>query len=153
MTTQSISIVLDSEYLLLDGQMEARSRYLLSVMVNVVKNGEIIPAKMFYVRNQNKRKEYLCLISTDINLDENEIIRIYGEHRESNDNCSLGEIFLYFSDKMSDITWIQAFQMLLQVFRTILMENTELSNEKISELIDSFMNTLPMMLKTQMQAA
>lgn len=37
------------------------------------------------------------------------------ENRESNDNRSLGELFLYFSDEMSDITWIQAFQMLLQM--------------------------------------
>ena len=56
-----------------------RSRYLLSVMVNVVKDGEIIPAKVVYVRNCNKRKEYFCLISTNVNLDENEIIRIYGK--------------------------------------------------------------------------
>lgn len=56
-----------------------RSKYLLSVMVDVVKDGDIIPAKVVYVRNRNKRKEYLCLISTDVNLDENEIIRIYGK--------------------------------------------------------------------------
>ena len=47
-------------------------------MIDVVKDGDIIPAKVVYVRNHNKRKEYLCLISTDVNLDENEIIRIYG---------------------------------------------------------------------------
>jgi len=52
------------------------------------------------------------------------------ESRESNDNRSLGELFLYFSDEMSDITWIQAFQMLLQMFRTMLSDNTELSDEK-----------------------
>lgn len=49
------------------------------------------------------------------------------ESQESNDNRSLGELFLYFSDEMSDITWIQAFQM----FRTMLSDNTELSDEKI----------------------
>ena len=176
-----------------------RSRYLLSVMVDVVKDGEIIPAKVVYVRNRNKRKEYLCLISTDVSLDENEITRIYGkrwdievffkvcksylnlsrecnslsydamtahtavvftrymmlslESRESNDNRSLGELFLYFSDEMSDITWIQAFQMLLQMFRTVLTENTELSDEKIEEMVDVFMNTLPTLLKTQLLAA
>ena len=54
---------------------------------------------------------------------------------------------------MSDITWIQAFQMLLQMFRTMLLDNTELSDEKINELVDTFMNTLPTMLKTQLQAA
>lgn len=176
-----------------------RSRYLLSVIVDVVKDNEIIPAKVVYVRNRNKRKEYLCLISTDVNLDEDEIIRIYGkrwdievffkvcksylnlskecnslsydamtahtavvftrymmlslENRESNDNRSLGELFLYFSDEMSDITWIQAFQMMLQMFRTILADNCELSEEKIDELVDAFMNAIPALLKTQLQAA
>ena len=176
-----------------------RSRYLLSVLVDVVKDGESIPAKVVYVRNRNKRKEYLCLICTDPSLDENEIIRIYGkrwdievffkvcksylnlsrecnslsydamtahtavvftrymmlslESRESNDNRSLGELFLYFSDEMADITWIQAFQMLLQMFRSILKDNTELTEEKINELVDAFMNTLPVLLKTQLQAA
>ncbi len=176
-----------------------RSRYLLSVLVDVVKEGKVIPAKVVYVRNRNKRKEYLCLISTDTTLDENEIIRIYGkrwdievffkvcksylnlsrecnslsydamtahtavvftrymmlslESREGSDNRSLGELFLYFSDEMSDITWIQAFRMLLQMFRTILNNNTELSDDKIDELVDTFMNTLPGLLKAQLQAA
>ena len=58
-----------------------RSKYLLSVLVEVVKDGEVIPAKVVYVRNRNKRKEYLCLISTDTTLDENEIIRTYGSAR------------------------------------------------------------------------
>ena len=75
------------------------------------------------------------------------------ESRESNDNRSLGELFLYFSDEMSDITWIQAFQMLLQMFRTMLSDNTELSEEKINDLVDTFMNTLPALLKSQLQAA
>ena len=56
-----------------------RSRYLLSVLVDVVKEGKVIPAKVVYVRNRNKGKEYLCLISTDTTLDENETIRIYGK--------------------------------------------------------------------------
>ena len=74
------------------------------------------------------------------------------ESRECNDNRSLGELFLYFSDEMSDITWIQAFQMLLQMFRTMLTDNTELSDEQITELVDAFMSTLPVMLRTQLQA-
>lgn len=176
-----------------------RSKYLLSVMVEVIKDGTIIPAKIVYVRNRNKRKEYLCLISTDVTLDEKELIRIYGkrwdievffkvcksylnlskecrsmsydaitahtavvftrymmlslENRESNDNRSLGELFLYFSDEMSDITWIQAFQMLLQMFKTMLTDNIELSEEKINELVDAFMNAIPALLKSKLQAA
>ena len=176
-----------------------RSKYLLSVMVEVIKDGTIIPAKIVYVRNRNKRKEYLCLISTDVISDEKELIRIYGkrwdievffkvcksylnlskecrsmsydaitahtavvftrymmlslENRESNDNRSLGELFLYFSDEMSDITWIQAFQMLLQMFKTMLTDNIELSEEKINELVDAFMNAIPALLKSKLQAA
>ena len=176
-----------------------RSRYLLSVMVDVVKDGESIPAKVVFVRNRNKRKEYLCLISTDASLDEDEIIRIYGkrwdievffkvcktylnlsrecnalsydamtahtavvftrymmlslESRESNDTRSLGELFLYFSDEMADITWIQAFQMLLQMFRAIVANDTELSEDKIDELVDAFMNALPPLMKTLLHVA
>ncbi len=43
--------------------------------------------------------------------------------------------------------------MLLQMFRTILNNNTELSNDKIDELVNTFMNTLPALLKAQLQAA
>ena len=158
-----------------------------------------IPAKVVYVRNRNKKKDYLCLISTDISLREEEIIRIYGkrwdtevffkvcksylklsrecnslsydamsahtavvftrymmlshESREANDQRSMGEILLYFTDEMADITWIWAFQMLLEMFRTILADNTELTEEKTDELVDTFMNTLPMVLKSRLQAA
>jgi len=56
-----------------------RSRYLLSVEVTVCKDGESIPARVVYVRNRNKRKEYLCIISTDMSISEDEIVRTYGK--------------------------------------------------------------------------
>lgn len=167
-----------------------KSRFLLSVMVDVIKDGETIPAKVVYVRNKNNRKEYLCIISTDIMIDEDEIIRIYGkrwdievffkvcksylrlskecnslsydamtahvavvftrymmlsvENRESKDERSLGELFLYFSDELSDITWIQAFQVILQMFSNLLSNDCELSEDKISELTDAFMDIHPL---------
>lgn len=42
--------------------------------------------------------------------------------------------------------------MLLQMFRTILIDYTELSDEKITQLVDAFMDTLPVMLKTKLRA-
>jgi len=75
------------------------------------------------------------------------------ESRESNDERSLGELFLYFSDEMSDITWIQAFQLMLQMFRTMLTDNVELPDEKIDELVDAFMNAIPALLKSKLLAA
>ena len=176
-----------------------RSRYLLSVEVEIIKDGNVIPAKVVYVRNRNNRKDYLCLLSIDLSLEENEIIRLYGkrwdievffkvcksylklskechalsydamtahtavvftrymmlslESRESNDIRLLGELFVYISDEMSDITWLQALQMLLQLFRGTLSENAELTEEKINELVDNFLDTLPSLLKSLLCAA
>nr|WP_051188495.1 hypothetical protein [Proteocatella sphenisci] len=42
-------------------------------------NGEMLPAKLVFVRNRNNKKDCLAIISTDIMLNENEIIRIYGK--------------------------------------------------------------------------
>lgn len=57
-----------------------RSRYLLSVSITICgKQGERLPARLVYVRNRNKRNEYLVLLSTDIEMDEDEIIQIYGK--------------------------------------------------------------------------
>ena len=159
----------------------------------------MIPAKVVYVRNRNNRKDYLCLLSTDLSLEENEIIRLYGkrwdievffkvcksylklskechslsydamtahtavvftrymmlslESRESNDIRSLGELFVYISDEMADITWLQTLQMLLQLFRSTLSETAELTEEKINELVDNFLDTLPSLLKSLLCAA
>ena len=74
------------------------------------------------------------------------------ENRESNDERSLGELFLYFSDEMSDITWIQALGLMLQMFRAILTDNVELPDEKIDALVDAFMNAIPALLKSKLQS-
>lgn len=68
------------------------------------------------------------------------------ESRESNDIRSLGDLFVYISDEMADITWLQALQMLL--FRSTLSETAELTEEKINELVDNFLDTLPSLLKS-----
>ena len=75
------------------------------------------------------------------------------ESREANDPRSMGELFLYFSDELSDITWIQAFQMMLQMFRTLLADQIDISDEKIDELVDAFMDAIPALLKSKLQAA
>ena len=73
--------------------------------------------------------------------------------RESNDIRSLGELFVYISDEMADIRWLQALQMLLQLFRSTLSENAELTEEKINELVDNFLDTLSSLLKSLLCAA
>ena len=56
-----------------------RSPYLLSVEAEVVKGKQAIPVKLVFVRNRNKRQDYLILVSTDVNLSEEEIIQTYGK--------------------------------------------------------------------------
>ena len=60
-----------------------RSQYLLSVEVNLTQkeNREVvsrIPVRIVYVRNRAKRKDWIALISTDMDISEEEIIRRYG---------------------------------------------------------------------------
>ncbi len=176
-----------------------RSKYLLSVEVSVEKDGTAIPARIVYVRNRTNRKEYLCILSTDTALDENEIIRIYGkrwqiecffkvcksylrlakecrslsydamtahvavvftrymmlsvEHRESEDPRTLGELFLYFSDELADITWLQALTLIMDMFRKIMTEEFSVSSEKMEELVDTFLSVLTPSIQRQLKAS
>ncbi len=173
-----------------------RSRYLLSVEVSLEKDRKSIPARIIFVRNRNNRKDYLALITMDINLNEDEIIRIYGkrwdievffkvcksylklskecnslsydamtahtaivftrymmlalENRRSSDLRTMGEIFYYIQDEMSDITLIQAFHLLMQVFIDTIADKLSLSSEQLDKLLDAFMAAIPKELKERL---
>ena len=74
----------------------AKSKYLLSVMVDVVKDRDIIPAKVVYVRNSlsyDAMTAHTAVVFT-------RYMMLSLESRESNDNRSLGELFLYFMNTL-----------------------------------------------------
>lgn len=56
-----------------------RSKYLLSVEAAVRKGAESLPVRLVFVRNRNNRKDWLVLVTTDMSLTEEEVIRIYGK--------------------------------------------------------------------------
>ena len=57
-----------------------RSRYLLSMKAEILdKDGKALPVRLVYVRKRGNKKDYLVLLSTDMSLPEEEIIRIYGK--------------------------------------------------------------------------
>jgi hypothetical protein len=56
-----------------------KAAWKLSVAVKVVKDGRETPARLVYVPNHNKKREYLVLATTDMSLSEDEIIRNYGK--------------------------------------------------------------------------
>ncbi len=47
-----------------------------SVCVKAGKHG--IPVKLVFVRNRNKKSEYIIILTTDCSLSDSEVIRIYG---------------------------------------------------------------------------
>jgi len=63
----------------LNRKRRGRSKYLLSVEVTLNKDGDSLPARIVFVRNKSSRKDWLALISTDMEISEEEIIRIYGK--------------------------------------------------------------------------
>ena len=75
------------------------------------------------------------------------------ENRESRDERSLGELFLYFTDEMADITWLEGFHLLMEMFRELLADTCGLSEDKIDELMDAFMEALSSFLKLRLKAA
>ena len=59
-----------------------RSKYLLSIELELggrTAKEPRIPARLVYVRNRAKKKDWLAIICTDMTLSEDEIIRIYGK--------------------------------------------------------------------------
>lgn len=174
------------------------SKYLLSVGIEL-DNSETcksIPAKLVFVRNRNKKKDYLVLISTDTSLCEEEIIRLYGkrwkievffkvcksylkligecrslsydamtayvaivfsrymmlsaENRVQIDDRTLCELFYDVCDELPDITWHEAFRILMNSLVTTATEKLFLTEEELESLLEEFMSKLPETFKSKM---
>lgn len=72
------------------------------------------------------------------------------ENRQQSDLRTLGELFYYISDEMSDITWIQAFHLLMQVFVDTVTDKLFLTFEQLDQLMETFMAVLPKELKKRL---
>lgn len=175
-----------------------RSRYLLSVEIEVEKDGQSIPARLVFVRNRNNRKDWLVLISTDMSLDEDEIIQTYGkrwdievffkvcksylklgkecrslsydamtahvavvftrymmlsvEHRATNDDRSLGEIFFHFCDELSDISSEKALYLIINAVLKTVQDKLFLTDQQLDEFIASFIEKLPNHIQNRLKA-
>ena len=75
------------------------------------------------------------------------------ENRESEDPRTLGELFTYFIDEIADVTFVQAFRLIMDLFSNMMTERFELSEEEISSMIDSFIVALTPSMQRQLRAA
>ena len=169
-----------------------RSKYLLSVNVMIGKDQKI-PAKIVCVRNNRNKKDWIAFICTNLDLSEEEIIRIYGkrwqievffktcksylnligechslsydaltahvaivfarymmmalEQRKDEDERTLGELFFFFCDELSDITFCEAFQIILNVMFQSIYAVFQVTEAQIEAFEDDFVNRLPHFLQ------
>ena len=168
-----------------------KSKYLLSVNIEVKHKDfeHSVAAKIVFVRNKNKRSEWIALISTDLSLNEEEIIALYGkrwdievffkvcksvlklgkefqcrsfdstcslvaivfirymklavDNRENRDDRSLGDLFLCCCKELDDISFAQAFALLLEAFANFMKDSFGLAKCDIMSAVDDFMSSLP----------
>lgn len=173
-----------------------RSKYLLSVEIMIEKDGDSIPARLVFVRNRNKSKDWLVLISTDTTLTEEEVIQTYGKrwaievffkvcksylklekgcrslsydaltahvaivftrymmlslrHRQTNDDRSLGELFMMTCDEIQDLSFQEAMFIIINSMITVIRDRFMISHEQLDELLELFLMTLPVDLKRRL---
>jgi len=123
-----------------------RSKYLLSVTVEVEKDGKVIPAKVVYVRNRSNRKDYLCLISTNIEIDEEEIIRIYSKRWQIEVFFKVCKSYLKFAKECRTLSYDAMTAHVAIVFMRYIMlvvKNRESEDPRtLGELFTYFMNEM-----------
>lgn len=75
------------------------------------------------------------------------------ENRESEDPRTLGELFAYFMDEVADVTFTYAFNIIMEIFSNMMIEEFDLDEEKISAMIDKFISALTPSMQRHLQVA
>jgi hypothetical protein len=161
------------------------------------KNPEIIWVRIVFV-NDRHSKNWLAVLSTDIKITDEEIIRIYGkrwdievffkmtkqylalgkefqgrsynmmiahttivmmrysmlslESRNSTDMRTVGDLFYYCCDEAQDINFSRSLFMVLDLLKKVLSENPLISEDLMNQLLDSFISSLPSLLKEKLRS-
>jgi hypothetical protein len=71
------------------------------------------------------------------------------EHRMNNDERCFGELFYSVCDELPDITWLEAFRILMATFMAIGSEKLHLTEDELESMINDFMSALPLALKNK----
>ena len=83
-----------------------RSRYLLSVAVAIQNNvGERLDARIVYVRDKAKRRNWIAFLCTDMELSEDQIVEIYGKRWSIEVFFKTCKHYLRFSGEFQQISY------------------------------------------------
>ena len=172
-----------------------QNRVMASVIVGLGsnENGKQIKAKIIFVRNNNDKSKWIALLSTNIKLSDEEIIRIYGKRwdievffkmnksylrlakefqgrsydmmfahttivftryimlslkaRTNKDSRTFGGIFFEYCDELSDIKFMEALLLIIDLLKQSLHDCLKITEEKINKLLDYFFGLLPNYIK------
>jgi len=167
------------------------------VQIGIDSEGNPVTARILFIPDRNRSKKWLALLSTDLELTDDEIIRIYGkrwgievffkttksflnlakefqgrsydsmvahttivfcryimlalENRESKDQRTLGNLFYVCCDELQDISFAEAFQLLLTMLKNTLRKYLTITDCALQGLINDFIFALPAFLKGQLK--
>ena len=73
--------------------------------------------------------------------------------RESEDPRSMGELFMCCTDELADVSFAQAFSLLMDLFVSHAEEFLTISEQEITNFVDKFLEAIPDVLKIKLKAA
>lgn len=65
----------------------------------------------------------------------------------------MGELFMYCTDELADISFAQAFSLLMELFISKAEEFLTISEQEISAFVDKFLDAIPDDLKIKLKTA
>ncbi|MGJ8540341.1 IS4 family transposase, partial [Heyndrickxia faecalis] len=173
-----------------------RAKILASIVVGLGHNdeyGQEIQARIVFVRDRNRSKKWLALLTTNMNHTDEDVVRIYGKRwdiecffkvtksylklgkefqcqsydsmfahttivflrylmlslraREEEDPRTLGQLFYMYCEEIDDIQFAEALLTIIEALGQTLAESFLLTDEKIQDFLDCFINKLPSFLQ------
>lgn len=120
-----------------------RSKYLLSVLVKLKNSdGDILDAKIVFVRDRNNKKNWIAIISTDLELTEEKVIALYGKRWSIEVFFKMCKSYLKLSKEFQGISYdsmVAHTSIVMARYMILSVENRE--NEDIRSIGELFFVT------------
>ncbi|GMA65785.1 IS4 family transposase ISDha5 [Alicyclobacillus fastidiosus] len=109
-----------------------RAKILASVMVTIGQDakGNPVLVKIVFVRDRNRSSQWLALLSTDTNLSDDEVIRIYGKRWDIECFFKVSKSHLRLAKELQGRTYDQMFAHTTIVFARYIMLATAARNDQ-----------------------
>lgn len=109
-----------------------RAKILASVIVTIGQDeqGNPVSVKIVFVRDRNRSRQWLALLSTDMNLSDDEVIRIYGKRWDIETFFKVSKSHLRLAKELQGRTYDQMFAHTTIVFTRYIMLSTVARNEE-----------------------